>query len=353
MPSLHHSTFDVRCSPLLFHSAFGIRTSALGRPWSLSPVPCLFAFRFPHSPFWMRPSRAEFRIAFFPFPTYLDSHPRRTEKRVQDPFFSCCCGRIGNCKSSAWGDGTMQTKISRRVADRISREVFLRVAKTLNEADRTGRLCAFAYSGNSLEKWLLCETYHRICRDWECIVPHRYASDWDTWMEVPCPGQEHPVKHIDLFLGPLMRFPGARGYEQPTPSTPVFEFKVLRDDDWPDGRKSVLRDCKKLSCAGLLNGFIVVLYRVRERRKLDELRKDLRDNVPSIEPLAEEHREHHVDLAEWSEGKVSFFAEAFRIVQRLPPYRPQTSQPLHQGFTMSGALPNRFEDDACKECKSL
>lgn len=126
-------------------------------------------------------------------------------------------------------------------------------------------------------------------------------------------------KAIDLFLGPCEPFSGRASNWQPAPDAPVFEFKMVRDDDWPDKIRSVQGDVRKLRQAKLGNGFLFLLYRLRELRDLEWHKGDLRERVSGIEPLAADGwGPQEIDLARHLDeaGQVCFYAEAFRVVAR-------------------------------------
>lgn len=140
-----------------------------------------------------------------------------------------------------------------------------------------------------------------------------------VFQRVRLPGQQRANKAIDLFVGPCEPFSGRASNWQPTPDAPVFEFKMVRDDDWPDKIRSVHGDVRKLRQAELVNGYAFLLYRLGELRDLEWRKGDLRERVSEIEPLAADGwGPQEIDLTQHLDepGQVCFYVEAFRVVAK-------------------------------------
>ncbi len=206
-------------------------------------------------------------------------------------------------------------------ATQVAAEVFAASRAAVQWAKRSGRLDAFAYSRNSFERWLVCETYAAICLDdaWarlvELLGPHA-----DARMEVIAPRQPTARKHIDLSVGLTETFPANVKYRQPTATSPVFEFKLLRSDDLVDGLAGLRGDVTKLREAGCRNAYELVLYRAGSTEVIDSMRSRVRaellnlwslDELAEFAPLGPEtcDLERHGGM----EPSVSFCLEAFRV----------------------------------------
>jgi hypothetical protein len=210
-------------------------------------------------------------------------------------------------------------KIDRDQADSIASKVFRRLCEALDEAKRLKKLDALAYSTNSHEKWLVFETYSLVFRDWAQVVPAIAADEWDCRMEMLLPKQAQPRKHVDMVVGPVEPFPQRPGYWHARRDAPVFEFKIIRDDDWNDNCRSARADAEKLRQAGLQNGYLFVLhFMVNEAAGLSDSRREFRKKSPVIESLCcdgvpQEWGPYKPDLSQWVERKPGYFAEAFRV----------------------------------------
>lgn len=172
-------------------------------------------------------------------------------------------------------------KIRWKDADDVARIVLTCANETLAMAQSEhDRLVAFAYADRSLEQWFVAEVYIRLLKRWKDIESVRAAitdsRTWRSWMEVLKPEQETARQHIDLLVGPHEHFKKAQEnqygdyYDQPTEDAPVFEFKVVRDDNWSAGVFGFSEDQMKLEKAKLVNGFVVVLFMVSDPKRLDE-----------------------------------------------------------------------------------
>lgn len=206
--------------------------------------------------------------------------------------------------------------INRAAADQAALAVWRCATSVLRRSAENDTLRAFAWSGNSIEKWLVYETYAELWRRWDGIVGEN--THWNGWMEAVLPGQTDPRKHIDLILGESERMlPPKQKYYQPKAWTPAFEFKVLRDDDFPDGRKSINQDAAKLTAAGLRNKYEIVAFRSTGRMDFDALRRGLLLAVPDLMSLAPAHgpEEAKIDQPNLAPVIVDLHIEAFRVTR--------------------------------------
>lgn len=209
-----------------------------------------------------------------------------------------------------------ESAIDPSVADNIACGVFHCFREALDEGRERKKLDALAYSGNSHEKWLVFETYWRVLRDWQKIVPQPAPDNWDARMEMIVPKQTR--QHIDMVVGPVETW--ERGWWQPQASCPVFEFKVVRDVDWNDTRNSVKSDVDKMVNAGLTNAYLIILYYLlNEHEKPEWFEQELR-KIAGIEICGDLNwGPYSADVKQFDSTcpyKPRFFAEAFRLVRK-------------------------------------
>ncbi|MDB5313805.1 MAG: hypothetical protein JWO38_8007 [Gemmataceae bacterium] len=220
------------------------------------------------------------------------------------------------------GPASTAAPISSDTADLVAREVWCRCTHALNDARADGRLDALAYSECSYEKWLVLETYSRVFHEWQAIwnvAGVRPDCGWDTWMEIRVPDEENTRERTDLFVGVTEPFLGKKEYKQPRSDTPVFEFKVLRTDDWRDGVASVQRDVNRFSDARLQHCYLIVLFFMRPPEIREQQVGKFRQQVANIAPLyaagdyCPDWGPYCPDLsAHWSDKRFCFFAQVFR-----------------------------------------
>lgn len=154
--------------------------------------------------------------------------------------------------------------MSRSIADDVASRVFNHAKAVLGEATRPsdGRLQAFAHGDSSMEKWLVLETYGRIFRYWDRDFLPLVGSESRSWVEVVLPGTKNHREHLDLFVGPHEPSGGVYSdneYDQPCRSTPVFEFKFIRESKRSDGINKMEEDIAKINRGGLVHGYLIGL----------------------------------------------------------------------------------------------
>jgi len=135
-------------------------------------------------------------------------------------------------------DNTTSKKIAEFVFDKV-----------LNALSDSEKMIPISYSDATFEKWLVTEVYCRIYNSWKELELRK--ANWNTFIEFERPNGNG---YIDLAVGPFKQTPLTIELD-----TPVFEFKIWRDDG-NDRNGSIKADIQKLKESHFSEAYLVIIY---------------------------------------------------------------------------------------------